>query len=202
MKKFTLSLAFILCITFSINAQDLNYGAKAGLNIAGISFESDSYSTSSRIGFHVGGFVNYRFDEKFAIQPEINFSTGGNEWDFGNGDTTGEIKISNLSIPVLLQYDVVDNFVVEGGLQYNFLLSVEQKIDGSGDGFEDISEFYKSGTLGAAIGAIYQLDTLVPGLAAGLRFVFDLTNINDEDVDAGNLRQNAFQVNILYTIPK
>ncbi len=202
MKKLTLSLAIILCFAVAINAQDLNFGAKAGLNIAGISFESDSYSTSSRIGFHVGGFVNYQFSDDFALQPEINFSTGGNEWDFNDGSTTGEIKTSNLSIPVLLQYTAVESFVFEAGLQYNVLLSIEQKIDGFGDGFEDISEFYKSGTIGAAIGALYQLDALVPGLSAGLRFVFDLTNINDTEVDAGNLRQNAFQINFLYTIPK
>lgn len=189
-------------MAISLNAQNLNFGAKAGLNIAGISFESDSYSTSSRIGFHLGAFVNYKFDEKFAIQPEINFSTGGNEWDFNNGTSTGEIKTSNLSIPVLLQYNAIQNLIFEAGLQYNVLLSIEQKIDGFSGGFEDISEFYKSGTLGAAIGAIYQLDTILPGLAAGLRFTFDLTNINDVDVDAGNLRQNAFQINILYTIPK
>ncbi|WP_299363329.1 porin family protein [Winogradskyella sp.] len=202
MKKLTLSFTFILCIAFSINAQDLNFGAKAGLNIAGISFENDSYSTSSRIGFHIGGFVNYNLNEKFAVQPEVYFSTGGNEWDFSNESTTGEVKTSNLSIPILLQYEVIDNLVIEGGPQYNILLSIEQKIDGSNDGFEDISEFYKSGIIGAAIGALYRLEDLVPGLAAGLRFAFDLTNINDVDVDAGNLRQNAFQVSILYTIPK
>ncbi|MEO1031442.1 MAG: porin family protein [Bacteroidota bacterium] len=202
MKRITLSLTFILCIAFTTNGQDLNFGAKAGLNITGVSFESDSYSTSSRIGFHVGGFANYKFSEKFAVQPEIYFSTGGNEWDFNNGDTTGEIKTSAISIPVLLQYDVIDHLVVEGGLQYNFLLSIEQKIDGSNDGFEDISEFYKSGTIGFAIGALYHLDALVPGLAAGLRFTADLSKINDVDVDAGNLRQNAFQINVLYTIPK
>ncbi|WP_111683839.1 porin family protein [Winogradskyella tangerina] len=202
MKKLSLSLIFLFCLSLTTYAQDLNFGAKAGLNLAGISFESDSYSTSSRIGFHVGGFVNYKFDEKFAVQPEIYFSTGGNEWDFNNGSTTGEIKTSNLVIPVLLQYSIVQNLVAEAGLQYSALLSIEQQIDGFSDGFEDISEFYKSGTVGAAIGAIYQLDTLVPGLSAGLRFSFDLSNINSEDVDAGNLRQNAFQVNILYTIPK
>ena len=201
MKKITLSLTFILCTALSINAQDLNFGAKAGLNIAGISFESDSYSTSSRLGFHIGGFANYKFSEKFAVQPEIYFSTGGNEWDFNNGTTTGELKTSTLSIPVLLQYDVIENLVVEAGLQYNFLLSIEQKINGFSDGFEDISEFYKSGTIGFAIGVLYHLDALVQGLAAGLRFTADLTNINDEEVDAGNLRQNAFQVNVLYTIP-
>ncbi|MEM9680263.1 MAG: hypothetical protein AAF901_08050, partial [Bacteroidota bacterium] len=59
----------------------------------------------------------------------------------------------------------------------------------------------KSGTLAIAFGGTYNLGKLLEGLSAGLRFYTDISNINDEDVDAGNLRSNMFQVNILYTIP-
>ncbi|WP_179345662.1 porin family protein [Winogradskyella ursingii] len=199
MKRFFLSL-FIFTITItSVEAQDLNYGAKAGLNIAGISFSSSDYSTSPRIGFLVGGFLNYKIKEKLSVQPEVFYSTGGNNWDFNDGATTGEIKTSLISLPVLLKYNITNGLFLEAGLQYNFLLSIEQKIEESGNGFEDLTEFYKSGTLGFAIGASYQLDMVTNGLAAGLRFTSDFSKLNDVDVDADSLKQYALQLTLLYT---
>ncbi|WP_178989015.1 porin family protein [Winogradskyella schleiferi] len=200
MKNQALSITFFLFTLVTITAQDINFGAKAGVNIASIKFEDKDYSTSPRIGAHVGGFVNYEINEKLSGQLEVFYSMGGNKWDYDNGDTTGKVKTSMISIPLLAQYEVIEHLSAEAGIQYNFLLSVKQKIDDVDDSFEDLSKYYKTGSFGFALGALYQLDMLVPGLAAGLRYTRDLTKLNNSDVDAGKIKQGILQINFVYTL--
>lgn len=197
MRKLTLSFILIFCITFVSNAQDLKYGAKAGLNIASLNWD-DSYDTSPKIGVHFGGFVNYKLQEKLALHSELFFSSGGGTWENGNLD--GEVKLSFLSIPVLIQYDIINNLYLEGGLQYNFLLSNKEAV-GDGD-FEDYSDNFKTGAFGFAIGAAYRLDTLLQGLVAGIRYTADLSKLNDIEVNAGDYKTSAIQISFLYTLSK
>jgi len=197
MKKIILSLCFISSVSL-LNAQNINFGAKVGANLSSISFSDSDYSTSSKVGFHIGGFVNYAFDEKLALQPELFYTTGGNTWTVSSTD--GEVKTTEIAIPILVQYQVAENIHVEAGPQYNFLLSIEQAIN-DGD-FDDIKEFYKSGYLGLALGAGYNLETLLPGLKAGLRYTFGLSEINDEEVGAGDLKASALQLSFQYTFSK
>lgn len=195
--KFLFTTCFV-CLSFAINAQEFNFGAKAGINISSISFGDADYTTSSVIGVHLGAFGNYTINDDIALQPELLFLTGGNTWKAGS--TEGKIKTSHISIPVFLQYNISDVFYLEAGPQYNFLLSIKQSIN-DGD-FNDIERFYKSGTLGLGIGAGYDLSSLTPGLKASLRYSRDLSRMNDKDVDADNLKGSMVQLGVTYTFGK
>lgn len=197
MKKLTLSFILIFYLTLVSNAQDLKYGAKAGLNIASLNWD-DAYDTSSKIGVLFGGFVNYKLQEKLALHSELFFSSGGGTWERESFD--GEVKLSFLSIPVLIQYDIAENLYLEGGLQYNFLLSNKEAV-GDSD-FDDLSENFKTGAFGFAIGAAYRLDTLVQGLVAGIRYTADISELNDIEVNAGDYKTSAIQISFLYTLSK
>ncbi len=183
-KTKSLILVLILSFTISFQAQEFEFGAKAGVNLANISFSNSDYSTKPIIGFHIVAFGTYSIDEKLAIQPELLFTTGGNKWTF-DGNLDGKITSSYISIPVLLQYKVSDAFYVEAGPQYNFLLSIKQSIE-DGDN-EDIKEFYKTVTIGIGIGIGYDLETVAPGLKANLRYSTDLSKMNDEEVGGNDL---------------
>lgn len=188
----------VLCLSMSICAQEFKFGAKAGINIANISFGDADYTTGSFIGVHFGAIGNYSINEKITLQPELLFSTGGNTW---KADTTeGKIKTSYISIPFMLQFNVSEEFYVEIGPQYNMLLSIKQSIN-DGD-LVDIKEFYKSGTLGLGFGIGYDLDSVTPGLTASLRYSRDLSRMNDKDVDADNLKSSMFQIGATYTFTK
>jgi len=195
--KFLFTTCFV-CLSFAINAQEFNFGAKAGINIANISFGDSDYTTSSFIGVHFGAIGNYSINEKATLQPELLFSTGGNTWKFNT--TEGKVKTSYISIPVMLQYNVTEEFYVEIGPQYNVLLSIKQSIN-DGD-LVDIKEYYKSGTLGLGFGVGYDLDFVMPGLKASLRYYRDLSRMNDKDVDADNLKSSMFQIGVTYTFMK
>jgi len=201
MKKLTLSITLLLLLFTlpSLHAQDLKYGLKAGLNIASLNWSDDDFSTSSRLGAHFGGFVNYKLKEKLALHSELFYSTGGGKWETDNNE--GEVKIAYITLPVLVQYDVIENLYLEGGLQYNFLLSNKEAV-GDDDDFDDLTDNFKSGTFGFAIGAAYRLDTLLPGLIAGIRYTADITELNDIDVNAGDYKTSMIQLSFLYTLSK
>ncbi|HRV54454.1 MAG TPA: porin family protein [Mangrovimonas sp.] len=196
--KLFLSLSFV-CLVAAIQAQEFKFGAKAGMNISSISFKDSDYSTKPVIGVQVGAIANYSFNDKIAVQPEVLFLTGGNKWRYENG-TDGRIKTSYISIPVLVQYNIIEGLYAEAGPQYNFLLSIKQSI-GDSD-FDDIKELYKSGTFGFAVGVGYDLGFLLPGLKAGARYTRDLSKMNDQEVGAIDLKASMIQIGVSYTFTK
>lgn len=197
MKNIFLLLAFVTISNLSL--AQISYGVKGGLNISAISFSNESYETSPRVGFHLGGFGNYSLNEQLSLQAELFYSGEGNKWEFQNG-TEGIIRQNQLRIPILVKFKIGDKLFLEAGPQYTILLSITQSID-NGD-FDDIKSFYKSGNLGYALGASYDLENLLPGLAAGLRYNGGFGQITKSSVDGGELRNSVIQVNVFYTLSK
>ena len=75
MKKIFLILLFIGIK--SALAQNITTGLKAGINISNFTGENSSFSKSgSLIGFHAGGFLNFKFTG-ISLQTELLISTAG-----------------------------------------------------------------------------------------------------------------------------
>lgn len=110
MKKiFVLILAAMLIVSSSnIQAQThISVGARAGLNIANLTFDPDLASTvtkSSRTGFKFGGALQVEFAPMFALQVEPMFATGGSEISGPGGKIT--FKASFIEVPILLKVNV------------------------------------------------------------------------------------------------
>ena len=218
-RKITTHLAIIsaLCLSTTVAAQDLNFGAKAGLNIATLNFTDDT-DIKSLLGLHVGVFGNYAINEKFAIQPELFYSTGGAKWSYSSSYdpiptiamrsasdmsskreknlVSGKIKSSYISLPIMFQYKVLEGLFVEAGPQYNFLLSIKEKVDGGSE--DDIKETYKTGTFGYGVGLGYDLASFAPGLKVSARYTGDFSNMNSEEVGAGDIKSTMFQIGLSY----
>ena len=97
MKKTFLLVALFAFLTS--NAQKINFGIKAGLNMSMLTGASDQVMNSST-GFHAGGFVEFKALGKIAIQPELLFSSQGAKLD-------GKDAISYLSSTQKLNYVLV-----------------------------------------------------------------------------------------------
>ncbi len=209
---FTILLFSVMTTSY---AQEFTFGPKAGINIANISFSGSDYSTKSLLGVYIGAFGNYEINEKTSVQPEVLFMTGGTKWtyDFSDGgvivtegraaaplSVSGKIKTNYISIPVLLQYKITDEIYAEAGPQYNLLLSIKQTINGGSE--EDIKEYYKSGTFGISVGAGYDLDALVAGLRANIRYSRDLSDMQKEEVGGGKLKSSMIQIGVSYSFSK
>jgi hypothetical protein len=186
MKKTSIALALLIFAFAGSNlyAQGLGLGIKAGANFANQNISD--ISTDSRTGFHGGAYLVLGFSEKWAIQPEVLFSSQGSELP-----NTSEInKFNYLSIPILLRWKPVSLISIEAGPQFSSLVSA---VDKSGD---SIKEDFKNSDFGMALGASVHLPL---GLNGGLRYVWGFTNVNDLENDR-EVKNKMVQVYVGWTI--
>jgi len=176
MKSLLLTTAlFISCLSFT-NAQSIHAGLKVGSNINKIS--GQSFKDEFTYGYHAGAFLQIGLGSKWTIQPEILYNQV-------NTDTTNRfselyklsvnkisnIKLSYLSIPVLLNYNLGSNFALQAGPQFGILL------DQNRDLLQNGKDAFSKGDFSMLAGVQIKLSSLrIYG-----RYVIGLNNLNDID---------------------
>lgn len=208
MKKTILAVACLATFLVS-NAQEnkskITFGAKAGLNLSSASIDRGYDSdVSSLTGIHIGGFANYKFDEKFAVQAELLYSTQGyNEYLNDGGYIFDEkVMLNYINLPILFQYTFVPKFHIEAGPQIDFLLS--GKFDGNyyDPMFDenttknnvDIKDYLKSVTFGISVGAGYDITSK---LTATVRYHLGLSDA--DDVSETKIKNRNLQIGLGYS---
>lgn len=181
MKKITLSLAVLALFLISSNsfAQGIGLGIKAGANFANQSITD--IDTDSRTGFNGGAYLILAFSEKWAIQPELLFSSQGSEIPDFNQVT----QLDYFSIPLLVRWKPIKLLSFHAGPQFSTLLSA---VDKSGDSIKDD---FKNSDFGLAAGATVHLPL---GLNGGLRYVWGFTDVADlqNDIEVKNKTLQIF----------
>jgi opacity protein-like surface antigen len=204
MKKLILS-AMAVCAFGFASAQDMNFGVKAGANLANLS--GDLEDAKSLFGAHVGAFVEFKFTDNMAFQPELLYSMQGAKEEVSetimgftaNGEST--YKLGYLNIPLMFKYYATEALYIEAGPQVGFLMSAKEEWsyssnvpgDENGSGEEDIKEGMKSIDFGLNIGAGYYV---TDNLSLGLRYNFGLSNISDSD--NFEMKNGVFQFSVGY----
>lgn len=140
------------------------------------------------VGFHAGGYLNFGLGP-VAIQPELLVSTGGAKFD----GLVNDIKLTYVSIPVMVQFKAGGGFYLEAGPQVSF------KID-ENLGDVSIKDFSKGLDLGIGAGLGYSFGKFGVGgrYIAGLSKVGDF-NPNDMDPDFKN---STIQVGLFFRLGK
>lgn len=197
MKKLLMTAAAVFAFGFA-NAQEVKFGAKAGLNLSTVSISGDGsegQSPKSIIGFHVGGFAEFKVSDKFSVQPELLFSTQGVKGEvssstaFYSMNTKSTQNLNYINIPVMAKYYVIEGLHIEAGPQVGFLLSVKAETDTtvttSFPGFPSTTTTTSESTtdkstantidFGLNLGAGYDI---TENISAGLRYNLGLTNIS------------------------
>ena len=196
MKKLFLTAAAVFAFSFA-NAQDVKYGAKAGLNISSITGDGTE-DVSSKIGFQVGGFAEIKISDKFAIQPELLYSAQGAKTSYADViegfdvDVKATQKLAYLNIPVMAKYYVTEGFSLEAGPQLGFLLSAEQEATVSFEGESvtdsaDNKEDFNSIDFGFNLGAGYDV---TENINLGVRYSIGLSNILKDSEDSKQNNSN------------
>lgn len=185
MKKIILTAAAVFTFGFA-NAQDkeeMSFGVKGGLNISSIS-NVDQYGENSNalVGFHVGVFGECMVSDKFAVQPELLYSTQGVKFDEG-----GDTKLNYIIIPVMAKYYVADGFSLELGPQIGFLVSAKEND-------VDIKDDVKSTDFSVNFGAAYDI---TENLMLGVRYNLGVTRWQKELFPGESESKNSvFQVSL------
>ena len=194
MKK--LFLIIILIAGVTLQAQEIQFGVKAGLNIASIN--GDNFQDlSSRTSFHVGGLLEFKIADKFSIQPEILYSAQGAKFKASEEviETNVTWKLDYLNIPVMAKYYIADKFSLEAGPQVGFLVSSKADIEVNNISTEqDLNDdVIKSTDFGLNFGLGYKLDN---GLNFGARYNLGLSNTSN--VSSENIKNGVFQFSVGY----
>lgn len=226
MKKNILVIAVLmtLCFHLSLKAQNIQFGVKAGLNVAGVSNfgtmmnealdlsdQNMSLKTKPLMGFHGGLLVRIPVSEKFSIQPEVYYSMQGyaSRATYGVSmsgfDTSIKMdlnyKLSYIAIPVLAQYEVAPGFRLEAGPRLGILTSakITAKAQGASNS-QDAKEGTKSIDLSGAVGAHYELSSLPLGFY--IRYNIGFTDvIKDNDSDK-KFKNQVGQVGVFFKFLK
>ncbi|SRX73875.1 porin family protein [Aequorivita antarctica] len=205
MKKILLLTAVALFAFTTAQSQEFRIGAKAGLNVA--SLGGDSYygglgSLGSRTSFHIGGLVEIPLMGKFALQPELLYSSEGSDWSFGTlGDNT---KLDYIRVPVLAKFYIIEGLSAEAGPVFGVLINAEGNYYNADDDFVrgDAKDIYKSFDAQFGIGASYRLNM---GFFFSIRYNKGLLSVNEEyEVDGyryntGKNQSNVFQLSAGYS---
>ena len=132
MKKTILVTAFLCIMSFNAESQLLKIGAKVGLNYAnetgtGITVDGTNYKNDAITSYHAGLIAEIKLLEKFAIQPELLYTTQGASYKVGINEIKNELGY--IAIPVLAKIYLSKSFSLELGPQASFLLSEKNKLD-------------------------------------------------------------------------
>lgn len=185
---------FLLCIvlvsssSFSQSFFDkLHFGLKAGGNYSG--FYNADFETEGLAGFHAGAIIAYEINKNFSIQEEILFSTQGAKLKGGFSDGK-DLKLSYVSVPIVLKYKTDFGLYFEAGPQIGILASEDFKEITNDDFAEKID-----GGLTGGIG--YQFSN---GFGIGARYYMGLTDISKSKSAAinTNFQNHMSQVSLFY----
>jgi len=185
---------FLLCIVLvssSVFSQSLfdrlHFGVKAGGNYS--DFSNANFDTEGLPGFHAGAIIAFDINEKWSVQEDFLFSTQGAKIKGGFSDGK-DLKLSYVSVPIVLKYKTSFGLYFEAGPQVGILASEDFKELTN----DDFAEKIDAGMVG---GIGYQFPN---GLGIGARYYYGLTDISKIKSTTINtdFQNNMSQVSLFY----
>ena len=170
-------------IAGTVNAQDVKFGAKMGMNVSSVN-EKGPNSLDSKTGFLLGVTLEAALTDKISLQPELLLSHQGAKSETNNFT----LKLNYIALPVMVKYYIVDGFTVEAGPQFSFLMK-DELVSNSGGQTADIDA--ESFDFSANLGLGYKLDN---GIFFQTRYNLGLTNFDKNP----NVKNGVFQMSLGY----
>ncbi len=178
MKKKLLLVSALFSLSVATFAQKgIHLGIKGGANINKLS--GQSFSDQFSFGYQLGGYAVIGVSKHLSVQPEVLFSqvkadTSTRFNDIYNSlinHGVSDIKLTYLSIPLLLNYSPVKYVSFQAGPQFGILIDQGRNILQNG------KDAFKHGDFSMLGGIQFNLANLkVYG-----RYAVGLSNINDID---------------------
>jgi hypothetical protein len=134
MKKVFLIILGI-ALTYGVNAQ-LRYGIKVGGILSDISFKENGKTKSSdpKVGFELGGILEYSFSSSLSLQPELLFvNNGGIKISNNVFSLTSKYTFNQFQLPINLKYKMGTEqlkFYVAAGPYFGYIFSAKAKHSG------------------------------------------------------------------------
>ncbi len=181
MKKILVLVVVTVLGFANVNAQEIKFGVKGGLNFATISGDNTK-GIDVVTAFNFGVLSEIPISDKFSFQPEIMYSGQG----YSFADNT--IALNYLNIPLMGKYYVTKGLSLEAGPQIGFLLSAKNDDIKVKDSFNTVD-------FGVNFGLGYKFDN---GLNFVTRYNLGLTDINNVEGSSSKNKNGVFQISVGY----
>lgn len=181
MKKILLLAVVTVLGLTDVNAQEIQFGIKGGLNFASVNGDNTE-DIDVVTSFNFGILSEISVSDKFSFQPELMYS--GQGYSF-NENT---IALSYLNLPLMGKYYLTKGLSVEAGPQIGYLFNAENEET-------DVKDSFNSFDFGVNFGLGYKLDN---GLNFGARYNLGLTDINNLDNSSSKNKNGVFQLSVGY----
>lgn len=174
-----------------VSMAQVHIGIKAGTNVTKV--DGKSFKDEFRYGYHLGGFAEVRLGNKLVLQPEVLFNQYATRVDSNysniyhdvfNGNAN--VKLNYLSIPIMLNYKLVGNFIaLQAGPQFGVLIDKNKTLLQNG------GNAFKNGDFAMTGGVLVR----VSHLRINGRYVVGLNNISDLP-DNDKWKNQGFQLSV------
>ena len=193
--KFLLPLLAAMFVSSTLMAQ-FHIGFKAGTNITKV--DGHSFKDKFSYGYSLGAFAEIGLGDKFGLQPEVLFNQYSTTVDsnfkqvYENvfNSNQSKVKLNYLSIPILLNYKLIGNFLsLQAGPQFSILIDQSKTLLQNG------GKAFSSGDFAMVGGVQLKLSAIrVSG-----RYVVGLNDINDID-NQDRWKNQGFQVAVGFAL--
>jgi hypothetical protein len=135
MKNLIKLLVVVILLTMSTGTfaqSKFRFGAKAGLNLAGMLVKDNDQDISKdfklKMGLNIGGLVEYAFTEKFVLESGLSFSMKGHKFD--KAGLKYNYNLNYIELPINAAYKIsLGNIkiAIKAGPYFGFALSGKMK---------------------------------------------------------------------------
>lgn len=189
MKKLFLAIIALVVVGSAHAQTEITVGPKVGWNITNISNVSDS---KNKMSINVGGFAEFKFNDYFALQPELIYSRQG--YRLKDGGVKTKVRVNYLNIPILAKLYVLDGLSVDLGPQLGFALNAKTKAKHDGTTVKHKLTNFNTCDVSFAVGLSYEYELFM----VSARYNIGLTNVFDKDDVGGNNKNHVFQLSVGY----
>lgn len=194
MKKFFVLIAAAI-VSMSAMAQ-VQFGGKVGFDMT--NFWGSEVEHGMKPGYQVGVMMEYKFNPRFAIAPEVVFAAQGGKTKalafdadhHGVDITTTDVKYNAnyINVPLMLKFYATPAFSIDLGPQVGFNVFNKASVKGA-DKSIDVKEITKPVDVGVGLGGTYNL---TENAFVQARYTLGLTKVfKDEDVIGKNNAKNG-----------
>lgn len=196
MKKVLIALLCIILTCGSAMAQKkFTFGPKAGVDLT--HFWGKDLPHGMQLNYQVGAFMEYRFNDKLSIAPEIVFAAQGGKMDASDyvdpsfhGSTDLYFHFNYINVPILLKFYAFPKLSIDFGPQIGINVyskaTAKAKVNDASASYTEDFEGVNSVDFGVGLGATYNF---TDNLFVQGRYTMGLTKIFDDgDVYNGNIQ--------------
>lgn len=140
----------------SLQAQGIGGGGSAGFVLSQV--DGDRYGGYEKIGYQLGGFAWYAFDERWSLKPEILVTNRGSR----SIENNFKLSFTYLDVPVYAGFKVFDGrggaLTLEAGFSAGYLLKARKGFAAAKD---DVEDSFDRLDLGVTGGLTYQVAPMI-----------------------------------------